>query len=731
MNRKVELLAPAGSIEAFYGAVNAGADAIYLAGNRFGARAYAKNFEREELIGAIKYAHIFGVKVYLTINTLFKNRELDSLGEFLTPFYTAGLDGVIVQDLGVFAYVKELFPQLELHVSTQMAVTSLEGAALLTEMGAKRIVPARELSMDELKKMCEAGIEVESFIHGSMCYCYSGQCLFSSLIGARSGNRGRCAQPCRLSYQYENGKNGYCFSLKDMCTIEYLPEILSSGIASLKIEGRMKHPAYAAGVTAIYRKYIDRYFANPEGYSVEKEDLNLLKSLYIRSQIQDGYYRKNHGAGMITYQSPSYSKTPDALLETLTNKYILPKRKLEVSLRGELKLGKPALLSAEAKINGSCYCVFAEGDVVMKALKSPLVYEDVCKRFEKGGDTVFSLHMESLSMDESVFLSVKALNELRRTLLSKLEDEICMPKGMRECGPDTLKKTDSKPKNANALGSIHPETDFYNHLKVFVENTQQLQAAGCSERIENIVIPTHMLRDKSCIAFIEKKAQYKNIFLRLPAVCRDVMFEDLKNLLQDTNVLDKINGFYVNQIDSVAFIKKNFPKMNVWGDINLYAMNVLSVAEVGKLVNGYTIPVELNKDEIRHMPCENGELIIYGRYPLMNTANCVFLTHGDCRKAGGNAFTMLKDRMGERLPVKGYCGEKICYNTVYNSVVTSLHKQESVVKKFGCGYQIRFLEENADEVKNVLELFHATYVTGEARKEDFAYTNGHFKRGVE
>lgn len=249
--KKVELLAPAGSFQALKGAVSAGADAIYLGGQQYGARAYADNFSKEEICQGIHLAHVFGRKIYLTVNTLVKEKELDLLYDFLLPFYESGLDGVIVQDLGVLRLIRDSFPELSLHASTQMSLTGYRGADFLQKEGVSRIVPARELSLEEIKRIKEyTGIEIESFIHGAMCYCYSGQCLFSSILGGRSGNRGRCAQPCRLPYRTEEGR-GECYplSMKDMCTLEILPELIEAGIDSFKIEGRMKRPEYAAGVT--------------------------------------------------------------------------------------------------------------------------------------------------------------------------------------------------------------------------------------------------------------------------------------------------------------------------------------------------------------------------------------------------------------------------------------------------------------------------------------------------
>ena len=245
MEKKVEILAPAGSMDSLKAAVCAGADAVYIGGTRFGARAYAKNLTETELLGAIDYVHIHGRRIYLTVNTLLKEAEIGQLYDYLLPYYLEGIDGVIVQDIGVVAYLRQYFPKLPIHASTQMTITGEDGAAFMKEKGITRVVPARELSLPEIRRMKEkTGLEIECFVHGALCYCYSGQCLLSSMIGGRSGNRGQCAQPCRLPYRAEGEREADLMSLKDLCTIEMLPELIEAGIDSFKIEGRMKQPDY-------------------------------------------------------------------------------------------------------------------------------------------------------------------------------------------------------------------------------------------------------------------------------------------------------------------------------------------------------------------------------------------------------------------------------------------------------------------------------------------------------
>ena len=310
-HNQIEILAPAGSYECFRAAMNAGADAVYAAGARFGARAYADNFTQEELIQAIREAHVYGKRFYLTVNTLLKDSEMDELYDYLAPLYEKGLDAVIVQDPGVFSFIREHFPGMDLHASTQMTLTNALGAQLLEQQGAARVVPARELSLQEVRKIHETTeLEIECFVHGALCYCYSGQCLLSSMIGGRSGNRGQCAQPCRLPYMI-NGKKQYYMSLKDICTLELIPEMIEAGIDSFKIEGRMKKPEYVAGVTSMYRKYTDLYLKyGKDGYHVSEKDREQLMDLYNRGNSDTGYYVRHNGKDMLALDRPNHEGVP-------------------------------------------------------------------------------------------------------------------------------------------------------------------------------------------------------------------------------------------------------------------------------------------------------------------------------------------------------------------------------------------------------------------------------------
>ena len=477
-----EVLAPAGTYECFRAAINAGADAVYLGGSMFGARAFAGNFEEAELIKAIRTAHLYGRKVYLTVNTLLRNDELEKLVQYVKPYYEEGLDAVIVQDYGVFAVLREAFPGLDLHASTQMTIAGKYGAQLLKDMGAARVVPARELSAKEIRDIYDnVDVEIESFVHGALCYCYSGQCLLSSMIGGRSGNRGRCAQPCRLTYSANGISEKYLLSPKDMCTIEAVPDILDAGVYSLKIEGRMKSPEYVAGVSYAYRKYVDMYLEKGrDGYRVEEQDIRQLMDLYNRGGFCKGYYYAQNDKSMMTFDRPNHQgivigniKNGELILSQEVNpgdvlefpdgseyttptgkksgRLALPKgvlknpkngaavyRTRNNELLGQLRAGYidndikiPVRMEIFLK-SGERACLkllsgdkelVVYGDVLEPSDKRPAVREDVVKQLKKLGGTAFSSDEGSIVTDiqGSPFVPVRLLNDLRRNALEELE----------------------------------------------------------------------------------------------------------------------------------------------------------------------------------------------------------------------------------------------------------------------------------------------------------------------
>jgi putative protease len=492
----VELLAPAGSCESLRAAVNAGADAVYIGGSRFGARAYADNPGTEDLIDGIRYCHLHGRKIYMTVNTLLKEQELEEmLYDFLLPYYENGLDGVIVQDFGVVSYMQEHFPGMEVHASTQMTVTGVDGARFLKERGLTRVVPARELSLPEIRRIIdETGIEVETFIHGAMCYSYSGQCLLSSMIGGRSGNRGRCAQPCRLPYSVVgsgDGKKSYLLSMKDMCTIDLLPDLIEAGIASLKIEGRMKRAEYTAGVVRVYRKYIDLYQKNGRaGYRVSQEDRRILEDLYNRGGFSDGYYRQHNGKTMMAMTRPNHQGTEAARVKsagkgTVGAVALEPLHRgdvLELAGGSEVTLAQDVRANAvfqlrqppQVKLSSGSMIYRTRNDVLLQELNDSYLKTDLKEKIKgelrifpnspailklssasasvtvtaaiaepagnrptdedavrrqmlKTGNTPFQFESLDIAMDPELFIPVRSLNELRREGLERLEEAILAP----------------------------------------------------------------------------------------------------------------------------------------------------------------------------------------------------------------------------------------------------------------------------------------------------------------
>lgn len=698
MRKQVELLAPAGNYEAFLGAVNAGADAVYLGGERFGARAYADNFTAEEILRALHVSHFYGKKVYLTVNTLLKERELATLSDYLAPFYEAGLDGVIVQDLGALQYMREHFPGLALHASTQMTVTGARGASLLKEAGISRIVPARELSLREVVKIREeAGVEVECFIHGAMCYCYSGQCLFSSILGGRSGNRGRCAQPCRLPYEIWEGeellaKEGYPLSLKDMCTLEYLPALIDAGIDSFKIEGRMKRPEYAAGVTAVYRKYIDRYVEDKEHYQVEKADLNMMKRLYIRSEIQTGYYERHNGKEMVTLQKPGYEGCDEALLDEIRSAYLAEPEKMPVRLYVRVAVGEPLRVKivqdmdcgGEARRSGNLdndkaeaeaapHGIEAAGEVIQPAKNAPLTEDDVRKQLTKMGESFLTVSACEIEMEGAGFVPVRALNELRRKAVAAFEEAVCEAQMSHRagCGNASEKESLRKYVKENRLGQStygrlkEPFSEQKPSLAIhaLVATLEQLHAAVFCSCMRIYIESDLFMREHEAVlselrssqiaatADSEKTAVGEDkscaCYLALPYILRErdaAYLRRLTDILQEPEPRNCVQGFLIRSLEGLAFARELSQGIGKEGgsyflvaDAGLYCFNGEAANFLANYVDEVTLPYELNAKEAVYLAREaqkNGvavSLIVYSHIPMMITANCLAKTAYACQ----------------------------------------------------------------------------------------------------
>ncbi|MBQ3786489.1 MAG: U32 family peptidase, partial [Lachnospiraceae bacterium] len=424
MSDKVELLSPAGTYEGFLAAISAGADAVYAGGQCFSARAYAGNLSDDELLSAIDTVHILGKKLYLTLNTLCKEREFSNIYAYVAPLYERGLDGVIVQDVGIMRYLKKEFPELPLHASTQMSISGIDGINCMRDMGVSRVVPARELTLEEIKNIRnKTDMELECFIHGAMCYSYSGQCLFSSFLGGRSGNRGRCAQPCRLPYKCVD-YSGYPLSMKDMCTLDILPELIAAGISSFKIEGRMKKPEYTHTVTGIYRNFIDLVYAGKfDRDSKEfKKDYGYLTRQYVRGEAGTGYYYKRNGRDLISLTSSSYNADSE-ISGDIKEEFKISPATVSVDMKAYLAVGSEAVLT----VNCGDTVISVTGGMCQSALKAPLDEERIKKQLTKTGGTLFSVRDIDVKLQGDIFISMGELNDLRRKAFNALYDAMAQP----------------------------------------------------------------------------------------------------------------------------------------------------------------------------------------------------------------------------------------------------------------------------------------------------------------
>ena len=725
---KVELLAPAGSYESFLGAIHAGADAVYLGGVKYGARAFAENFDEETLCRAIYYAHLFDRKVYLTLNTLMKQSELNEVEEFLTPFYYAGLDGVIVQDLGLLSFLKRTFPLLELHISTQMAVTGPYSIRMLKEEGAVRVVPARELSLKEMELLKKEGLEIETFIHGAMCYSYSGQCFFSSFLGGRSGNRGKCAQSCRLPYRVnlsdmDNGKikkEEYPLSLKDMCSIELVPELIRAGIDSFKIEGRMKRPEYVAGVTAIYRKYIDLCYENGlQNIKVEKADWEALKSLYIRTDIQDGYYKRHNGKEMVTIHKPSYSGIDENFAESIYEKYVKQPLKAEVSGFVTLKKGQPAALQLMFREQ----VVYVEGNMVDSAQKRPVLREDVEKQLNKTGNTDFIFSNLEVDMDEDIFIPLKALNELRRQAFEELEQQIkqSVEEVRKESlGRKLMTKMVSEENPVNHEKSLHVLVSSYTQCKIALKNS----------RISRLYISGDLLLDAKDRFLQELKdvLTEKEIWIKTSEVLRAKDYAKLEKLIDISKEFAK--GMLISNLETYSFLKYHNYSGKIALNYHVYTWNQEALKFWEDKAGSFLMPVECNIHEWKQLQDEKAEYLCYGKIPMMVTANCIRKTKGACRNSGVSFEDSITDRYQTEFNVQTNCN--YCYNVIYNSVPNSLHQNlEQIMKLKGQGIRLDFTTESEKDAQQVLDAYTEYLETGKA---DFSflknYTTGHYKKGA-
>lgn len=807
MFNKPEILAPAGSVAALRGALSAGADAVYIGGTRFSARAYADNAEGDELLDAIDFAHLNDKKVYMTINTLFKEGELTKeLYNFLLPYYEKGLDAAIVQDTGVLRTLKNLFPDLPVHASTQMTVTSGLGAGLLEQYGnVTRIVPARELSISEVRKLrSETCLEIECFVHGALCYSYSGQCLFSSMIGGRSGNRGRCAQPCRQPYElFDNGKklsDGYLLSLKDMCSLKSIPDLIDAGIDSFKIEGRMKRPEYSAGIASLYaflskiylemgrEKYESFLNENPDVY---REIMTEAADLYNRGGFSTGYYYNYHGKDMMSPIRPNHSgvqvgsvsNVAKRLITIKMNEKVHPQDVVEIrsQVPFEFTLGKEGIKKMEesgdnlyeivvgpdAKVrkgdpvfrtkndfllndikgkyldktikgkvtgylsafSGCDICLTvqkgdksysAAGDVVQEAQKAPMKEADFIKTLNKTGEALFDFEEINVECGDNVFVAVGSLKELRAKAFSGLKEEII--------------KSNSRKATVNekeAIAFFTAEENNYNNqpyekteLTVSVMTEEQLMEVLKEDAVSQVILNLRLLPLKKQIEKVrETEAKGKTAYLSMPHIFRA---KEQEAFIREYDFENPVK-LLIHSLDELAFVKKYHLERYAKASDALYVTNVSAACFLRENgIEEISASVELTAKELNETGIYDSELFIYGRTPLMYTAQCLLDNFGTCLKKGlgdrGDYF--IKDKTGAEFPVVPTCRE--CMNVIFNSKTTCIIGCEEMDYVRAKSHLISFTTENAPTVAKVLNAYKINDSTGL-----LGVTRGHIRKGVE
>lgn len=747
--KEVEILAPAGSFESMRAAVAAGADAVYIGGSRFGARAYAENPTEDRLLEAIDYAHLHGCRIYLTVNTLIKDGELSALSDYLAPYYRQGLDAVIVQDMGVFSLIREHFPDLPIHASTQMTVTGVQGARLITRMGASRIVTARELSLEEIKAIYdETGAEIESFVHGALCYSYSGQCLFSSLIGGRSGNRGRCAQTCRLPFEVK--KEGrlinrrderYVLSLKDLCTLDILPDLLEAGIYSLKIEGRMKSPRYTAGVVDLYRKYVERYQQKGrEGYRVDPADRMVLLDLFDRGGQTTGYYQKHNGRDMVVLkEKPLFRPENTRLYQQLDRQFVQAELKEKVQGFVSLREGEPMslTLSAVGRLNGELHTVTVTGPCIQQAKNAPITEEKLIRQMKKTGNTPFEVDSLEAELSGSPFILVKELNEVRRQGFLALEQDLLSPfrridgavKQQLEDAEAVQKKPEFSENTGQPDGKDNP---LLYELTVSLERPDTLSAVLSKPEVSAVYLDSAEFGAERWRQAVKACHRVKKkCYLLMPQIYRTeakVYFEENRECFLTAG----FDGAVICSWEEIELMNELLPQLPLVMDFTSYTMNRRAEEMICKMASGhpvsFTLPVELNSKELKLRDCTGAELLVYGAIPMMVTAQCMKRTTERCTKEPELLF--LRDRMGKEFPVKNHC--RFCYNTIYNSAPLSLLKEKKRIDELGpARLRLSFTTEEEERVSEVLCAFADTFLHGRETELFGEFTRGHFRRGVE
>ena len=784
---KIEVLAPAGSMESLYAAINKGADAVYLGGNKFSARAYASNFDNENMQKAIDYAHSYGVKIYVTINTILKENEIEEAVRYVGYLYEIGADALIIQDLGLFKRIKEDYPDFELHASTQMTIHNGEAAIYFKEKGFHRVVLSREMTIDEIKYIStDLMIETEMFVHGAICVSYSGQCLMSSIIGGRSGNRGRCAQPCRMEYILKGEKSGeqkgHLLSPKDMCTIDDIKDIVESGTHSLKIEGRMKRPEYVAGVVDNYRKAVDKVLFKKK-YNVQEGKGQLLQ-LFNRSGFTNAYLKGNTGRDMMSFNSPKNAGVPLGVVE----------KSGEIKLKESLSLGDgvryrdKGFSVSKILLNGKEVSNAKRGDIVklfpIDYKKGDELFKSLNKQLFDELEDYIKPYNKKISLNARVKFAVNSPIELNITHNNKeyrFSGEIVQKAEKRpldkERIEEALKKSGDIPFKLDFIEFTEFEDGFLriadlNNLrrdalegitksicKKYRRKRPKKEDKNLSDSINNDINISEIY---SCItkdqlnALLDCKVKHIafDIFSReLGALRISDLIDTFDRVNGDINLYIKTSSIIKGEFDKVCkFIDKakpyikgiitsNIGLINIYkdsliiiGDYKLNIMNSQSLEFYQREISIPTLSMELNRTEIKEITRKNkgnNAYVIYGKPELMISEYCPIGSTFGGRKTNvecnaictRDKFTLI-DRVNEKNRVMT---DLFCRSYILNPVPLNLFDEISMLKEMGIKtFRFDFRDENYEEVKKVINM----YKNNESYDKS-NYTKGLFRRGIE
>lgn len=701
--RQLEVLAPAGDLGTLKAALLAGADAVYFGGEMFGARAYAHNFSLKDAQEGISFAHARGRRAYLTVNTLLKTKEIEQkVYDYLKAYYEAGIDAVLVQDAGLMELVRSYFPELGLHISTQANVTSAYGARFFKNIGAKRIVLARELSLREIKQIHEGcDIELECFAHGALCMSYSGQCLMSSMIGGRSGNRGRCAQPCRKCYGLTGTRKSlsgrYPLSLKDLCTILDVKALYDAGCCSLKIEGRMKSPEYVANAAAAYRWAADIALSKTDpGRDELSEKKQMLLEGGSRGGGTDRYLFVHNDPDMVSLNDSAFKSSKIKSLKPSVRKTVA-----YATLRA--CIGSPL----EVSVTDGRRSAKAAGDIVEQARKPQDIADELKEKITRTGDDRITIDQVHLDVDCDAFIPVGAVKELRRKAVYEF------------LGGITVDRVAPCKFVAREMGKTRDTTK--KQLLISCVTAEQLKKVSAfrPDGFSVIIALNYGLRDLS------EPVSGCRVYLCMPEILRN----DMSSLPDDEFIRKNFDGLLVSSYDEIEYAREHLSDMPFITDQRIYVWSDRSrEAVMQQKASALTAPVELNEKELSHLDNSRTFLTVYGRTPLMYTATCQHKNADGCDRRQQTLY--LCDERKAVFPVINYCSS--CTNVVYNSLPTSLLPFMKEIGRMGFyGYRIDFTTENSKETEEVLDIFYKNVKTNASDDIGREVTRGHFHRGAE